>query len=687
MARYVSDVRVLDQVDIGSADHVRLKTLNDAVTLPGDSLTLPDAVGKSDDSAGVTVLATGGDCVHCYGTPERKVTCHCPGPVSDAHLTAVEQKLRLLCCEEGGRLTSAVLPGQSGRHDNRSKKKKAGDPDTKAKTPNPDKNQDIFNTLLDSRAAKVVNTCPTSCQVVYTTPSGSQVSDGCVQNICVIPNYVVTCSEASKGWDITVNSFSGEIGDLLWRKHIPVTDSCNVSCKEHLPSLYVAQPPGTYECHYQDHAAETLHLSAELFSSLFGVTPNLLDCPMILLGLPDGRVCTLPLKDVAGFAKPASAGHLYHLQQPVVSVHALTLMRDQSATPVGDHNMLVLVGAEGKVVLVRAGRSSLTPVFKEYQLPGPILDSDCKDGKLVYSTGTELCVVTFNNRKGQEVKASGVFPDMLVPQKYDLGQVLKVMVTGNRDDGQQGSLSVLAVTRQGCVLQTTISDKQAEPTLHTKHLLEGLGDTANKMATLTQVLKEQNKRLKQLNLVAEIISGIKNGENELFKCTTAFQADPDEVGLSRVTFRCTNVSSWTLHRDWRLLVQADVCGHKMAGSQTKVAQLQNFRPGSVKEVSLSVQMTDFPCQVIVTGTLCCQVGETGALRATGGKPGRTKMSTGAPGGTGVSCEAPDTCWVGIPVFRKTLDVPEHGDNMDMLAMRHGSATDCILDILLQQACQ
>ncbi|XP_078699811.1 Fanconi anemia core complex-associated protein 100-like [Branchiostoma floridae x Branchiostoma belcheri] len=670
MARNVSDVRVVDQVEIGSADHVRLKTLPDVPTLPGDSLTLPDAAGQSDDGAGVTILVTGGDCVHCYGTTGRKATCHCPGPVSDAHLTAVEQKLRLLCCEEGGRLTSAVLPGGC---DDRSEKYKAENPDTKANTTR--QNEDIFSTLLDSRAAKGVNTCPTSCQVVYSNSTGSKISEGCLQNFCVIPNYLVTCSTGDKGWEISVNSYSGEIGELLWRKHIPVANCCNVSYQQRPPRLYVVQPPGQSGGHSQGRAAETLHLSAELFSAIFGVTPNLLDCPMIILGFPDGRVCTLPLKDMAGFAKPATTGHLYHLQQSVVSVHALTLVRDQSATSEGD-NVLVLVGSEGKVVLVRAGKCSSAPVFKEYQVHGPVLDSDCRKGKLVYSTGTELCVVTFKNNKGQEQGVSEVFPDMLMLKKYDLGQVLKVMVTSNREDGQQDGLSVLAVTRQGCVLHSTLSDKPTEPTLHTKHLLEGLANTANKMAALTQVLQEQNKHLKQLNLVSEVISGMNSGEKELFKCATTLQADPDDTGLGRVAFRCTNVSSWTLHEDWRLLVQVEVCGHKMAGSQAKIARLQDFRPGSVKEVSLPVKIVDSPCKVIVTGMLCCQVGETGVQRAKGVTPGRTKTPT------------PDTCWVGIPVFRKTLDVPASGgDNTDILALRQGNATSCILDILLQQGCQ
>ncbi|XP_078617574.1 Fanconi anemia core complex-associated protein 100-like [Branchiostoma floridae x Branchiostoma japonicum] len=479
MARNVSDVRVVDQVEINNADHVRLRTLPDVVTLPGRSPALPDAAGQSVDGAGVTVLATGGECVHCYGTSNRKVSCHCPCPVSDAHLTLVDQRLRLVCCGEGGRLTSAVLPGQVGGQDNRSKKNQAGDLDNKTnKTSksNLDKNEDIFSTLLVSRAAKGSNSCPTSCQVVYTTPSGSKVSDGRVQNFCVIPNHLVTCSEVRTGWEIAVHSYSGEIGELLWRKHILFTNSCNVSTKEHIPRLYVIQPPGQSEGHSQGHsqghpqghAVETLHLSSELFSALFGVTSNLLDCPMILLGLPDGRVCALPLKDVTTFAKPAPTGRLYHLQQPVVSVHASTLVRDRSATPEGDHNMLVLVGAEGKVVLVRAGKCTLSPIFKEYQVPGPVLDSDCRDGKLVYSTGRELCVVTFNNKKGQGDEGSGVFPDMLVPQRYDLGQVLKVVATGNKDDEQQDDVAVLAVTGHGHVLRSTLSNKPTAPTLNNK---------------------------------------------------------------------------------------------------------------------------------------------------------------------------------------------------------------------------
>lgn len=125
-------------------------------------------------------------------------------------------------------------------------------------------------------------------------------------------------------------------------------------------------------------------LQQTLFKLLFGIDAALAKSPVILCGLPDGRLYHLPLH------LPASRLRVLHsLDQP------LAFIGTAEKTEAGEASALVAVGHMGRVVLIRAerpapGKEDYSAGFTETCVPGPVL-CGCTHGHfLYYSTGSDL---------------------------------------------------------------------------------------------------------------------------------------------------------------------------------------------------------------------------------------------------------------------------------------------------------
>lgn len=122
-----------------------------------------------------------------------------------------------------------------------------------------------------------------------------------------------------------------------------------------------------------------------LFKLLFGVDAALLRSPVILCGLPDGRLCFLPLR------VPGSRLRVLHsLEQPVVFVGASVVVE----TDPGRSRCLVAMGELGRVVLIRTDNvgpeGAITARFTETCVPGPVTCACVHQSCLYYSTGSDL---------------------------------------------------------------------------------------------------------------------------------------------------------------------------------------------------------------------------------------------------------------------------------------------------------
>lgn len=127
-----------------------------------------------------------------------------------------------------------------------------------------------------------------------------------------------------------------------------------------------------------------------LFKLLFGVEAALAKSPVVLCGLPDGRLCCLPL------GLPGSRLQvLYSLEQPVVFAGASVVME----TDPGHARCLVVVGEQGKVALIKADkeRERSFARFTEGCVSGPVACGFVDQNGLYYSTGSDLLTLKLSD--------------------------------------------------------------------------------------------------------------------------------------------------------------------------------------------------------------------------------------------------------------------------------------------------
>lgn len=143
------------------------------------------------------------------------------------------------------------------------------------------------------------------------------------------------------------------------------------------------------------------HLEPVLFKLMFGIDAALIKSPVILCGLPDGRLCFLPL-----LLPGARLRVLHSLEQPVVFVGASVVMK----TGPEHAQCLVAVGELGRVVVIKTDKGPEggcnTAGFTEGCVPGPVLCACVDKHHLYYSTGSDLLVLDLSDgshgNEGQE---------------------------------------------------------------------------------------------------------------------------------------------------------------------------------------------------------------------------------------------------------------------------------------------
>lgn len=133
-------------------------------------------------------------------------------------------------------------------------------------------------------------------------------------------------------------------------------------------------------------SAGHFRLQPTLFKLLFGIDAALAKSPVVLCGLPDGRLYHLPLH------LPASRLRVLHsLEQPIVFIGACSA----EETDAGKTSALVAVGVMGRVVLIRTeragpGKEDCSAGFIETCVPGPVICGCTHGNVLYYSTGSDL---------------------------------------------------------------------------------------------------------------------------------------------------------------------------------------------------------------------------------------------------------------------------------------------------------
>uniref|UniRef100_A0A3B5AK82 FA core complex associated protein 100 n=1 Tax=Stegastes partitus TaxID=144197 RepID=A0A3B5AK82_9TELE len=355
-------------------------------------------------------------------------------------------------------------------------------------------------------------------------------------------------------------------------------------------------------------------LEPVLFKLLFGVEAALAKSPVIVCGLPDGRLCFLPLR------LPGSRLRVLHsLEQPVVFVGASVVME----TGPGHAQCLVAVGGQGRVVLIKTEKggpedgSSLAG-FTEVCVSGPV-ECGCVDHNcLYYSTEAALHSPTSLN-------------------------VCRVVALAEPTCNTAGQVQLLGLSVRGKLQRISLPVRRKEAGLSkqvgrsVRDLLSAIGDVCERASVLKTAIKSKNQILKHLNQVVNIsflLTATANTEDHLpmkekpIRChaMTSWSRllQKDSLNLACVL---ENSSLYVLERGWTLSITVvPLCCSSTAGEESSSTNFlfpfQHLHPGETLEVSLPIAAagdSSFPltvnCSLIFS--LSSLLGEEGAASCPG----------------------------------------------------------------------
>ncbi|XP_005448206.1 Fanconi anemia core complex-associated protein 100 [Oreochromis niloticus] len=355
----------------------------------------------------------------------------------------------------------------------------------------------------------------------------------------------------------------------------------------------------------QDH----FHLEPLLFKLLFGVEAALAKSPVILCGLPDGRLCFLPLR------LPGSRLRVLHsLEQPVCFVGASVV------TETGHARCLVAAGERGRVVLIKTDNAgseggSAVAAFTEGCVPGPVwcgcMDKSC----FYYSTGSDLLRLDLsegssareNKERGEET--SGTTAAAL--QSPSSLNVCRVIALAEPACSTAGDVQLLAVSARGKLQKICLPvgrDNEGLSKLPStqvgrsvRDLLSAIGDVCERASVLKTVIKSKNQFLRLLNhavsisflLMADTNTDLPIKEKPI-RCyaETSWSRLLQKDSLNLVCF-LHNSSPFVLERGWTLSITVSPlsCSSSPAGESSSTNSSFPFHdlcPGETFEASLPI---------------------------------------------------------------------------------------------------
>ncbi|KAM7381908.1 hypothetical protein PAMA_012660 [Pampus argenteus] len=550
-------------------------------------------------------IRTGSEEVYIFNTQERKLTAvlQFPGPVSDLVESRDKQLLYVACrsgvyCVSSTFLLSRV---QSSLAD-------ASPSVAQLKIPSEClvvEEEGVSSLLLVGSALLSVSQRNASWLLsVYKTPTQSEFSSYEMLSSFSLPLVSAVAHDSMEG--------NRELG----RKPVLI---CVHSGDTTLPSS---------SCTSSSEATLTdghFQLEPVLFKLLFGIDTALAKSPVILCGLPDGRLCFLPLR------LPRTRLRVLHsLEQPVIFVRA-SVVRETDA---GHAQCLVAMGEQGRVVLIKAveggpeGRGMIAG-FTEGCVPGPVACA-CVDKHCVYySTGTDLLVLDLSEgssgkeEQGRDEDASNKTVAAL--QRPISLNVCRVIALAELTCNSAGEIQLLGLSCRGR-LQRITSPVKRDDTGSSKlpstqmgrsirDVLSAIGDVCERASVLKTAIKSKNQTLKHLNQVLNICFLLTAKANSAeqpsiqekpIRChavtTWSRLLQKDSLNLTCVL---DNGSSYILERGWTLKITVFPlsCSPSAGGESSSTDfsfPFHSLHPGEKLEVSLPLAATgdkSFPITV------------------------------------------------------------------------------------------
>ncbi|XP_022053310.2 Fanconi anemia core complex-associated protein 100 [Acanthochromis polyacanthus] len=519
-------------------------------------------------------ICTGNDEVYVFSTHERKLKAvlQLPGPVTDL-VESHDKQLLYVACSAG-----------------------------------------VYCVNLQSVLHRALSSSPDSSSI----PAELKISeflvieaDG-VSSLLLVGTVLLTLSQRDSSWLMTLyktpEQTQSSSYEVLGSFSLPLVSAVVQADTESKTSVLIC-------LHCGDTAPLTLphgHFCLEpvLFKLLFGVEAALAKSPVILCGLPDGRLCFLPLR-----LPGARLRVLHSIEQPVVFVGASVV----TETGPGHSQCLVAMGEQGRVVLIKTekGRSedgSSLAGFTEGIVSGPVqcgcLDRNC----LYYSTGSDLLLLDLSEgSSGKESKERVEETSRKTLQSPTSLNVSRVVALAEPTSNTSGEVQLLGLSVRGQLQRISLPARRKDAGLSKlpsaqvgrsiRDLLSAIGDVCERASVLKTAIKSKNQILRHLNQVVNI--------SFLLTATNNTEDDP---AIKEKPIRCHAITSWSrllqkdclnltcvldnsspfvLERGWTLSVTVfPLCCSSTAGEEISSANFsfpfQNLNSGETLEVSLPI---------------------------------------------------------------------------------------------------
>ncbi|KAG7506602.1 Fanconi anemia core complex-associated protein 100 [Solea senegalensis] len=363
------------------------------------------------------------------------------------------------------------------------------------------------------------------------------------------------------------------------------------------------------------------HLESVLFKLLFGVDAALAKSPVVLCGLPDGRLCSLPLR------LPGSRLRVLHsLEQPVVFVGASVV----TETAPGHAQCLVAVGEQGRVLLMKTENpegGDRAAGFLETCVPGPAVCGSVDKQHLYYSTGSDLLMLDLSEkssgREGQEKNEESFRKSSAVVHSPTGLKVCRVSALAGPARDATGGVQLLSLSVRGQLQKILLPEERKDLSSHPSaqvcrsagDLLSAIGDVCERVSALKTAIKSKNQILKHLNQVLNISFLLIEDANtedqppkqeKQIRCHTRTRwsrlLQKDSLNLTCVL---ENSSSFILERGWTLSitvfpVSSSLTAGKESSSTNFSFPFHNLCPGETLDVSLPLAAAgdaSFPMRV------------------------------------------------------------------------------------------
>ncbi|XP_051980982.1 Fanconi anemia core complex-associated protein 100 [Xyrauchen texanus] len=376
-----------------------------------------------------------------------------------------------------------------------------------------------------------------------------------------------------------------------------IEDVINIPDKEkHLsspPVLACIYPQGstslrTHNSHIQPH------LEPRLFRLMFGVDASLVNSPVILCGLPDGRICFFPLflPQMAGPRGEQRSPFrvLQSLEQPIIFIGSC-VSGEQGP------QCLVAVGLKGKLLLVRSKKETSEGKeadysFNEHSIRGPVMCACVDDKHLYYSSLNDLHALQLTKTSSSSEATESHLPAM---NSDSLG-ICRIVALAGPHTNPTGSVHLLALSSSGRLLQVNLpqgadtGNMSRLPSFQAgqrlKDLLASIGNVWEKAESLKLKLQDKNECLKRLNQVMNVCSVLlDNGGNEKqfsmgkqpisCHCVASWSS---MLLRDYLTLRCVleNASAYTLEQGWTLSIQVHPLSHSQCANMESSSRTYSF---------------------------------------------------------------------------------------------------------------